>query len=161
MLLDLLLLLLQVHTKTAWWRVLLLERGSFHHCDHDVDGEHHRHRYRHAEQARHECDDPFYHRHLQYPHHRHRYDRDAGAIESDDDAWTLLSLFIASVSRCCSLLHNRQMPIVPRSSSSSSSSSVTAAVAAVSKPCYEVHDSVASSATRLLRRMVSMFPVRR
>jgi hypothetical protein len=94
-------------------------------------------------------------------HHRHRYDRDAGAIESDDDAWTLLSFFIASVSRCCSLLHNRQMPIVPRSSSSSSSSLVTAAVAAASKPCYEVHDSVASSATRLLRRMVSMFPVRR
>ena len=99
-------------------------------------------------------------------HHRHRYDRNASAIESDDDAPTLLSLFIASVSRCCSLLHDRQMPILPQSSSSSSATApapaaAAAAPAAASKPCYEVHDSVASSATRLLRRMVSMFPVRR
>ncbi len=80
----------------------------------------------------------------------------------DDERTRSRSLFIAAVSRCCSLLHRPLSPQqqLPSSSlSSSSSSSSAAAAASASRPV--VHDSAASAAYRAFHRMVAMFPLHR
>ena len=92
-------------------------------------------------------------------HCRCNYVDDGDDDDDDDndetnsgDSGRSCSLFIESVSRCCGLL----APQAPPQSQSSSSSA-----AAACKPCQPVHDSAASSANRLFRRLVALFPVNR